>query len=140
MLATGQKVIVFTAFTDGLKKHKAVLGAACVTLSGDDGPEARMAAVDAFQIDPDVRVIVANLIAGGVGITLTAGTHVIFQDLDWVPANLAQAEDRAYRLGQPVESKKLPRRTGALHDAVRVEQQAVTGSHRYLPLAVGGVR
>jgi SWI/SNF-related matrix-associated actin-dependent regulator 1 of chromatin subfamily A len=100
VLATGQKVIVFTAFTDGLKKHKAVLGAACVTLSGDDGPEARMAAVDAFQIDPDVRVIVANLIAGGVGITLTAGTHVIFQDLDWVPANLAQAEDRAYRLGQ----------------------------------------
>ena len=31
---------------------------------------------------------------------LTAGTHVIFQDLDWVPANHPQAEDRAYRLGQ----------------------------------------
>jgi hypothetical protein len=59
-----------------------------------------MAAVDAFQTNPEIRVIVANLIAGGVGITLTAGTHVIFQDLDWVPANLAQAEDRAYRLGQ----------------------------------------
>ena len=41
-----------------------------------------------------------NLIAGGVGLTLTAGTHVIFQDLDWVPANHRQAEDRAYRLGQ----------------------------------------
>jgi hypothetical protein len=27
-------------------------------------------------------------------------THVIFQDLDWVPANHAQAEDRCYRLGQ----------------------------------------
>jgi SNF2 family DNA or RNA helicase len=100
VLATGQKVIVFTAFTDGLKKHKAALGAACVTLSGEDGPEARMDAVDAFQTNPEVRVIVANIVAGGVGITLTAGTHVIFQDLDWVPANLAQAEDRAYRLGQ----------------------------------------
>ena len=41
-----------------------------------------------------------NIIAGGVGITLTAGTHVIFQDLDWVPANHAQAEDQCYRLGQ----------------------------------------
>jgi SWI/SNF-related matrix-associated actin-dependent regulator 1 of chromatin subfamily A len=100
VLATGQKVIVFTAFTEGLKKHKTMFGEACVTLSGADGPEARMRAVDAFQTDPAVRVIVANLIAGGVGITLTAGTHVIFQDLDWVPANHAQAEDRAYRLGQ----------------------------------------
>lgn len=26
--------------------------------------------------------------------------HVIFQDLDWVPANHLQAEDRAYRMGQ----------------------------------------
>ena len=43
---------------------------------------------------------VCNLIAGGVGLTLTAGTHVIFQDLDWVPANHRQAEDRAYRMGQ----------------------------------------
>jgi SWI/SNF-related matrix-associated actin-dependent regulator 1 of chromatin subfamily A len=100
VLATNQKVIVFTAFTDGLRRHKAALGDACITLSGDDGPEARMAAVDAFQTNHKVRVMVANLIAGGVGITLTAGSHVIFQDLDWVPANFAQAEDRAYRMGQ----------------------------------------
>lgn len=59
-----------------------------------------MRAVDAFQTDEKVRVMVCNLIAGGVGITLTAGTHVIFHDLDWVPANHAQAEDRAYRMGQ----------------------------------------
>jgi SWI/SNF-related matrix-associated actin-dependent regulator of chromatin subfamily A-like protein 1 len=48
----------------------------------------------------DIKVAICNIIAGGVGITLTAGTHVIFQDLDWVPANHAQAEDRCYRLGQ----------------------------------------
>jgi SNF2 family DNA or RNA helicase len=100
VISTDRKVIVFTAFTDGLKKHKAVFGDECVTISGADNAEQRLEAVDRFQNDPEVRVAVCNIIAGGVGITLTAATHVIFQDLDWVPANHLQAEDRAYRMGQ----------------------------------------
>jgi SWI/SNF-related matrix-associated actin-dependent regulator of chromatin subfamily A-like protein 1 len=100
VVSTDRKVIVFTAFTEGLKKHKAVFGDECVTISGADNAERRMEAVDRFQNDPEVRVAACNIIAGGVGITLTAGSHVIFQDLDWVPANHLQAEDRAYRLGQ----------------------------------------
>ncbi len=97
---SGEKVVVFTAFTDGVVRHAKALGTSCITITGSDSAEQRMAAVDRFQTDPEVRVAVCNLIAGGVGITLTAGTHVIFQDLDWVPANHAQAEDRCYRLGQ----------------------------------------
>jgi SWI/SNF-related matrix-associated actin-dependent regulator of chromatin subfamily A-like protein 1 len=100
VIATDRKVVVFTAFTEGLIKHKAVFGGECVTIFGSDNAEQRMQSVDWFQNDPEVRLAVCNLIAGGVGITLTAGTHVIFQDLDWVPANHLQAEDRAYRLGQ----------------------------------------
>ncbi len=45
-------------------------------------------------------MFLANIIAGGTGLNLTAATQVIFNDLDWVPANHWQAEDRAYRLGQ----------------------------------------
>jgi SNF2 family DNA or RNA helicase len=100
VVSTDRKVIVFTAFTEGLKKHKAVFGDECVAISGADNAERRMEAVDRFQNDPEVRVAACNIIAGAVGITLTAGSHVIFQDLDWVPANHLQAEDRAYRLGQ----------------------------------------
>jgi SWI/SNF-related matrix-associated actin-dependent regulator 1 of chromatin subfamily A len=100
VVAAGQKVIVFTAFTDGLNRHKAVFGDACVTISGESNAKQRMLAVDRFQSDQKVRLAVCNIIAGGVGITLTAGTHVIFQDLDWVPANHLQAEDRAYRMEQ----------------------------------------
>ena len=100
VISTDRKVVVFTAFTDGLNKHKAVFSGECVTISGSDNAEQRMQAVDRFQNDPEVRVAICNIIAGGVGITLTAATHVIFQDLDWVPANHLQAEDRAYRMGQ----------------------------------------
>lgn len=45
-------------------------------------------------------MIVGNLIAMGTGLNLTAGTQVFVNDLDWVPANHLQAEDRAYRIGQ----------------------------------------
>ena len=100
VVASGDKVVVFTAFNDGVARHAKTLGEAAVTITGSQSAEQRMEAVDRFQKDPIVRVAVCNIIAGGVGITLTAGTHVIFQDLDWVPANHAQAEDRCYRMGQ----------------------------------------
>ena len=100
VVAAGEKVVVFTSFNDGVARHVKDLGEAAVTITGSQTIEQRMEAVDRFQKDPTVRVAVCNIIAGGVGITLTAGTHVIFQDLDWVPANHAQAEDRCYRLGQ----------------------------------------
>jgi hypothetical protein len=52
------------------------------------------------QGDPTVRVLAGNLHAAGVGLNLTAATHVLFNDLDWVPGNHWQAEDRIYRIGQ----------------------------------------
>lgn len=100
VVASGEKVIVFTCFNEGVEKHLAKLGSSAVKITGDCSAKERMDAVDSFQDDPDVKVVVCNIVAAGVGITLTAGTHVIFQDLDWVPANHAQAEDRCYRMGQ----------------------------------------
>ena len=56
--------------------------------------------MDKFQENDKIKVFVGNLKAAGVGITLTAAETVIMNDLSFVPGDLLQAEDRAYRFGQ----------------------------------------
>jgi SWI/SNF-related matrix-associated actin-dependent regulator 1 of chromatin subfamily A len=96
----GQKVIVFSCFDDPIQKLAAELGPAAVVVTGKTPSDRRQELVDRFQHEDGVRVFVANIIAGGTGVNLTAATQVVFNDLDWVPANHWQAEDRAYRIGQ----------------------------------------
>ena len=71
-----------------------------VTVTGRDSIRSRQESIDAFQNDPDVRVFIGSIQAAGVGITLTASTTMIFSELDWVPGNVSQAEDRIHRIGQ----------------------------------------
>jgi SWI/SNF-related matrix-associated actin-dependent regulator 1 of chromatin subfamily A len=96
----GEKVIVFSCFDEPLQKLATDFGDAAVLLTGRTPAHSRQALVDRFQQDETVRVFLANIIAGGVGLNLTAASQVVFNDLDWVPANHWQAEDRAYRIGQ----------------------------------------
>ena len=96
----GEKVIVFSCFDEPLKTLAQKLGEQAVLLTGATPARQRQKLVDRFQSDPGVRVFVANIQAGGVGLNLTAARQVVFNDLDWVPANHWQAEDRAYRIGQ----------------------------------------
>jgi SWI/SNF-related matrix-associated actin-dependent regulator 1 of chromatin subfamily A len=96
----GEKVIVFSCFERPLIELAASFGDQAVVVTGKTPSAARQSLVDRFQHDDEVRVFLANIVAGGVGLNLTAATQVVFNDLDWVPANHWQAEDRAYRLGQ----------------------------------------
>jgi SWI/SNF-related matrix-associated actin-dependent regulator of chromatin subfamily A-like protein 1 len=96
----GQKVVVFTSYQSAVDRMMKAFDGRAVALTGSHSSEERDAAVQRFQDDESVRVFVGNLKAAGTGITLTAGTHVVFNDLDWVPANHWQAEDRIHRIGQ----------------------------------------
>ncbi len=96
----GEKAIVFSCFLRPLEILKTKFGARAVVITGEVPVAQRQERADRFQEDDDVRLLLANITAGGIGLNLTAARQVIFNDLDWVPVNHWQAEDRAYRIGQ----------------------------------------
>lgn len=69
-------------------------------VSGQTPNEQRQAEADRFQEDDRCQVFIGSIQAAGTGLTLTAASTVLFAELDWVPGNMNQAEDRAHRIGQ----------------------------------------
>ena len=99
-LEQGQKVVIFTTFTDELEEIADNFGKECVIHNGKMSTTQKQKSVDSFQNTKKTKVFVGNIQSAGVGITLTEGTVVIFNSFDWVPGNNEQAEDRCYRIGQ----------------------------------------
>lgn len=100
ILEQGKKVIIFCNFTDSLNKICEHFGKTAVKVDGTMSKIERQNSVDQFQENDKIKVFVGNIIAAGVGLTLTAAEAVIMNDLSFVPAHHSQAEDRAYRIGQ----------------------------------------
>ena len=99
-LEQGEKVIIFTAFLNTMQRFNQHFGDRAVYVTGEVPAQKRQDRVDQFQNDENTRLFIANMHLAGIGINLTAARQVVFNDLDWVPANHWQAEDRAYRIGQ----------------------------------------
>ncbi len=62
--------------------------------------EDRDTALDTFQNNKDVRYFVGNSRAGGIGLTLTQASTVIYYSNDFSLETRLQSEDRAHRIGQ----------------------------------------
>ena len=104
-IATRQdKVLVFTQFremTEPLAGFLAtVFGRSGLVLHGGTPVKKRQGLVKSFQEDERLPFMVLSLKAGGTGLNLTAGSHVIHFDRWWNPAVENQATDRAFRIGQ----------------------------------------
>jgi len=56
--------------------------------------------IDDFQDDDKIKIIVVSIMAGGIGINLTAASNALFVEQAWSPADHDQAEDRLHRIGQ----------------------------------------
>jgi len=100
ILEQDKKIIIFSNFTAPLLELMEIYGEKAVLLYGQMQKEERQKSVDEFQNNPDKKIFVSNLKAGGVGITLTEAEVVIMNDLSFVPSDHSQAEDRAFRIGQ----------------------------------------
>ena len=70
-------------------------------ISGEVSGSKRQAKVDKFQrSNESFDVMILSPKAGGIGLNLTAATHVIHLSRWWNPAVEDQCSDRAYRIGQ----------------------------------------
>jgi len=101
VIAGGHKALVFSQFTSFLAIVRSRLDELGVTYCYlDGGSRDREAQVQRFQNDPEVKLFLISLKAGGVGLNLTAADYVFLLDPWWNPAAEAQAIDRAHRIGQ----------------------------------------
>jgi superfamily II DNA or RNA helicase len=101
VLDEGRKVLVFSQFTSLLAIVKGFLDKEGLSYEYLDGKtKDRQAIVEKFQTDPDSKLFLISLKAGGLGLNLTAAEYVYLLDPWWNPAVEAQAIDRAHRIGQ----------------------------------------
>ncbi|KAF8081147.1 hypothetical protein N665_0902s0001 [Sinapis alba] len=97
------KAIVFSQFTSFLDLINYTLGkcgVGCTQLVGSMSMAARDVAISKFREDPNCKVFLMSLKAGGVALNLTVASHVFMMDPWWNPAVERQAQDRIHRIGQ----------------------------------------
>ena len=101
VLDEGHKVLVFSQFTSFLSILRRRLDEKKTVYEYLDGRTTdRQARVVRFQEDPDCKLFLVSLKAGGQGLNLTAADYIYILDPWWNPAVEAQAVDRAHRIGQ----------------------------------------
>lgn len=103
-LAGGEKVIIFSQYVQTINIIESIiqneLKTFCLKITGQMQQERRTENVNLFQTNPQYRIMLISLKAGGTGLNLTAASRVIHFDLWYNPAVEDQATDRAFRIGQ----------------------------------------
>lgn len=104
--ANKKKLVVFAYHNDVIKALAQTLNfnvnVRTEYIIGETPADKRQEIIKKFQSDDEdaPQILILNILAGGVGITLTKAHTEIFAELDWTPANIAQAEARCHRIGQ----------------------------------------
>ena len=100
LISEGKKVIIATCYDEELNLLKEYFGDKAVVYNGKMNTKQKDNAQKSFTDDPNIMVFIGNIIAAGVGITLTVSQSIIFNNISFVPGECRQMEDRVYRIGQ----------------------------------------
>ena len=101
LIAEKHKVLIFSSFVKHLnlvRDQITIRGWKYSILTGQTIQ--RETEIKKFQKDPENRIFLISLKAGGVGLNLTAADYVFIIDPWWNPAAEIQAINRAHRIGQ----------------------------------------
>lgn len=96
----GNKVFIACCFNEEVSALKEYFGEKSVIYKGGMTTKQKDSAEYKFMNDPKTTVFIGNIIAAGVGLTLTASHICIFNSYSWVPGDNAQTFDRVHRIGQ----------------------------------------
>jgi SNF2 family DNA or RNA helicase len=99
-IEVGRKIVIFCAYDNEINKFKEEFGDICVYHNGKLNEKKKNNAVERFQNDEKIKVFIGNIFSAGVGLTLTEGSVVVFNNFSFVPSDNLQCEDRVYRIGQ----------------------------------------
>lgn len=102
ILQNGNQVIIVTCFTDVVEETEKHFKDNVCKIVGGMSDTKKQEAKDRFQ-NGEIQVMVLNIDAGGVGITLTSAHYMIINDLPWTTGQLTQVEDRICRSGQTAD-------------------------------------
>jgi superfamily II DNA or RNA helicase len=100
-LGSGHKIVIFSQYVgmiEIIEKYLKSVNVTSVCLTGQTRNRGEV--IKKFQTDPETKVFLGSLLAGGIGIDLTAASVVIHYDRWWNATKENQATDRVHRIGQ----------------------------------------
>lgn len=103
-----EKVIIWCSYRQNYGDISRFLldkGIKFVTITGDQDSKEKSEAAEAFQTNPEIKVMLANRKAAGIGINLTAAPYSVVFSRNFSLEEEIQAQGRNYRNGSQIHEK-----------------------------------